>query len=232
MDVGNMKGGVAALETEEEGGSLLGLESTVGVFAHRIARKLKERESVASREEQAAEVRNGLILEAMTTIRKALQETLRINLGERFCFELDIDDWEGWPRVQLSLIDSCTPETIEHALIVTPNDRRGEGSIQISLKSGRFLGSVQLVDRAEMQKLPLVLKKAVREYLDLIANYILNPVKAEHLLAHQSKPIDAGDPDLMAGSLKNSDVFMEEVAANDNRVATVDEVLEVPLSER
>ena len=48
---------------------VLGLDKTVGKFADRIARKLKEQGDAKSEAEKSADLRRTLILEAMTTIR-------------------------------------------------------------------------------------------------------------------------------------------------------------------
>lgn len=217
----SQKGGASAPRNSE---SEIRLEDTVGVLASRIARKLKEKDIQQSEQDRATEARKGLILEAMNAIRKALQETLRINLGERFSLDIDIDDWEGWPRIQLCLIDYYAPEHIEHALIASANDRKGMGTIQLSTKTGKILSQVNLTERAELNKLPAMLKKSVRDFLELIAVYILNPVKPEQMLQQQSKPIETDEHELAGNPLRDTDVFEEKTHKDENFVSAVHEV--------
>lgn len=226
MAVANSK--VAGIVVSDDA---LGLESTVGKFADRIARKLKEQGEAKSEAERAADLRKTLILEAMTTIRKALQETLHINLGERFFLDLDIDDWESWPRVQLSLIDSLDPDNINHALAITANDRLGDGRIDIALKGGKVLARANMTSRQELSKLSLLLKKSVRDFLEIVAAYILNPVKPENILAVETKPIETEEPDMISKELRTADVFEEPISSRDNFVAQVTTVQPVDISD-
>ncbi|MCB0338774.1 MAG: hypothetical protein KDD53_04175 [Bdellovibrionales bacterium] len=205
-----------------------GIESTVDIFANRIARKLKQREVEQTESEKAAEVRHALILEGMTTIRKALQETLRINLGDRFALDLDIDDYKGWPRVQLLLLDSLAPEQLDHGIIVSAHERNEMGTIEIHLAGSRCLGRVHLTDRRDFEKLGLVVKKSVREFLDIISTYILNPVRPQDLIAQQTKALEASDEDFLAENLAEEDVFTEDFNKNDNIIVPQEEAPAVP----
>ncbi len=199
------------------------LESTVGAFATRIARKLKERDVQQSEAEKAAEMRHNLILEAMNTIRKALQETLRINLGDRFHLDLWVDDWDGWPRVQLVLIDRLAPKRIDYSLIVSANDRKETGQIEMMQNNGLVLGKIELSDRAGLTRLALALKKAVRQYLDSVATYVLNPVRPEDMIEILSKPIEAEDLEPVDTRLKSADVFTENIDYSKQNVIAVDD---------
>lgn len=198
------------------------LEQTVGAFATRIARKLKERDAQQSESEKAAEVRHNLILEAMNTIRKALQETLRINLGDRFNLDLWVDDWDGWPRVQLVLVDRLAPNRVDYALIVSANDRKETGVIEMNTRSGVSLGKIDLIDRAGLTRLALSLKKAVRQFLDSVAAYVLNPVREEDLVETLSKPIESEDLDPVQANLHSADVFAEHRDYSKDNVISTD----------
>lgn len=201
-----------------EGDSQSSLESTVDLFSNRIARKLKEKDAKEVESEREAEVRQALMLESMTTIRKALQETLRINLGNRFSLDIEIDDLNGWPRVQLLLTDSLAPEQIDYGIVVSANDRKELGTIEIKLLTGETLGKVHLCDQGEFEKLALILKRAVREFLDIIAAYILNPKRPEELLATQSRALEDPEADVISNKLAGEDVFTEEINPQANIV--------------
>ena len=201
------------------------LGSTAETFAGRMQRRLKEQEQKELEARKSVQARHTLMLQAMTTIRKALVGTSRIDLGSRFSFDLEVNDWEGWPRVELNLIDACAPSRIDHALIITANDRKNLGTVQISTKSGETLARLQLEHQAELEKLPLVLKKAVRHFLDLISGYILNPPSAQELLEVQAKSLGSTDFDCIDRELGGQDLFHEEAPVGDrNTVESLDDI--------
>lgn len=91
----------------------------------------------------------------MLSIRKALQESARIELGKRFSLDLEVSDSDGWPRLELNLIDEFLPSRIEHGLIVCANDRNGQGLIQlVNRQNGECMGRLVLSEPEEMPKLP------------------------------------------------------------------------------
>ena len=210
------------------------LASTVDSFANRIRRKLKESEERKDLSQKITTERHALMLKAMTAIRKALMDSARISLGERFKFDLRTTDWEGWPRVELKLVDSHAPDQETISLMVLAHDRHDMGTIQMALKSGEILGRVHLRDANEYARLPMLLKRCVRNYLDLVANYVLNPQKIEETLAHQTRALDEDavfDP--ISSTLKDANVFVQEEALqSDNKAAVQDELvpLDTPLS--
>lgn len=196
-----------------------------------MQRRIKEQEAKQSESKKANESRRTLMLQAMTTVRKALSATARISMGDRFSFAIEVGDWEGWPRVDLNLVDSLAPERCEHALIITAYDRKGAGTIQLNLRSGEVLARLHVDDPIELEKLPLILKKTVREFLDIVAEYVLNPKSAEDLVEVQSKPINHAifDTDEQSDPTQNElgteDLFGQELPErNDNRVDAAPEV--------
>lgn len=188
----------------------ISLDSTVSTFSNRLKRKLKEQEVKEDATQRDAEARHALMLQAMNTIRKALLDTSKIRLGDRFRFALAVDDWEGWPRVRLNLIDNLAPELIEYALVVSANDRNQFGTILITERNGKLLGKLQLCEAEAIKKLPLLLKKTVRKFLDQVADYVLNPKKPEDLLDSQTQIIEVPELDEIDQSLQKTDVFTDD----------------------
>ena len=195
--------------------------ATVGTFASRIARKLKEQEQRAGVSQRATEVRHAQMLQAMTTIRKALQDTSKIKLGGRFTLEMDISDWEGWPRIQLDLIDSLIPDRIGHSLTITANDLRELGTVRFTMNSTQVLASLHLSEPDATEKIPHVLKRTVRTFLDGVAAYILNPAKPDE----EQKAIKLTDEEVdeVGQQLSKEDLFVDEVFADQNMAETVAE---------
>ncbi len=184
------------------------LGSTVDTFASRLKRKLKAQESEQDRSSKKRERRHALMMQAMLLIRKAVSESARIDLGGRFTLDLELSDAEGWPRVELNLIDELIPEKIEHALVVTASDRNHEGLISFTSRyKNEVLGYIKLCDPEEISKLPVLLKTILRKFLDGIIPFVLNPISEDQLA--QEKPI-ALETDKTGQQLLNEDLFTDE----------------------
>ncbi len=204
--------------------SSISLGSTFDVFENRLQRKLQKKESNDSAAQEATDARHTRMLKAMNTIRKALQDTSRIRLGSRFSFQLDVVDFEGWPKINLTLIDNVAPDRKDFGLVISANDRQGLGTINIVSLPNTVLGRVQLKDPAEMERLPLLLKKSVRDFLDVVADYVLNPKKPEELIDVQARNLDEDEPDSIDTKLSGVELFSDELdIADDNRVESVSE---------
>lgn len=159
--------------------SILGadLSTTVDAFANRIQRKKKEKAEENSKAQQEASTRQGLLLEALMNIRRSLAEVARLNLGERFEFIFDVDDCHGWPRLTIRLLDNYF-EDIEYPYFqVHAYDRNGRGTIEIMQGELDKPTKLPVHNEADLSKLPVLLKKAVRSYLDLVGDIVL---KAEN----------------------------------------------------
>ncbi|MDC0358011.1 hypothetical protein OAO01_04275 [Oligoflexia bacterium] len=189
---------------------MISMDSTVSTFSNRLQRKLKEQEVQDDVSQRDAEARHAKMLQAMNTIRKALQDTCKIRLGDRFHFHLEVDDWEGWPRVILNLVDAFAPEQADYGLTVTANDRHSLGTILISRRTGEVLGKIHLCNPSELTRLPLLLKKTVRKFLDVVAEYVLNPVDPEDLLESQTKSVESDHLDEIDHTLQKTNLFADE----------------------
>ena len=203
-----------------------GLGSTVGTFASRLRRKLKAQESEKGLSSKERERRHALMMQAMLLIRKAVNESARIDLGGRFTLDLELSDTEGWPRIELNLIDELIPEKIDHGLVVTASDRNHEGLISFTSRyKNEVLGYLKLCESEEIAKLPVLLKTILRKFLDGIIPFVLNPISEERLA--EEKPIAMGT-DRTAQQLLNEDLFTDEdFSSRSNTVASSAEL--VPL---
>ncbi|MBX7143625.1 MAG: hypothetical protein K1X79_04170 [Oligoflexia bacterium] len=222
---------LASRQTAEQDDTLGG---TAEVFASRMQRRLKEQEARESESKKAQATRQTLLLEAMTMVRKALSSTSRIALGDRFHFSVDVSDWDGWPRVELVLADRLAPNKSDHSLVITAFDRKGSGTIQMGLRSGETLARIHVDQAADMEKLPLLLKKTVREFLDIVADYVLNPKSPQEMLEVQTKAIvhstfDANAQSETKGSLNHEELFGEESEENSNQVDRVQQLTPIDM---
>lgn len=186
------------------------LGATVENFASRLKRQLKEQEVANSENAKATQARQALLLKAMTGVRKALQETARISLGERFFFELDISDWEGWPRLELQLLDNAAPGLVSQALIATATDRNEQGILQLATRGGSTLAVINLKDESEFSRLPLVLKKSLRTFLDTVSNAVLNPPDPAEMLAAQTQMLEGTEGEPPGVNLLDEELFTKD----------------------
>ena len=193
--------------------SIGGVTATVDSFASRIKRKIKEQEERESESQKISEVRHGLMLQAIALCRRALQEASKIYLGNRFFLDIEVNDLEGWPRIELTLIDSRNPENQDCSLLVSANDRKELGTIWFALRSGEHLGQVQLCNDGESTRLPLVLKKSIRMFLDVVAVAVLDkqqelePEETE-VTSLEEKEIDEVDLGLQQKELFTDDIVV------------------------
>lgn len=204
--------------------ALSSVGSTVEVYADRMKRKLKEQETLLDESRKASSVRQARMLQGLTTIRKALVETSRIDLGGRFQFELKVSDWEGWPRLDLNLVDKNRLDVVVEALTVVAHDREDLGLIQMTLKSGENAGRVVLSEPGEFEKLPVVLKRSIRHFLDAVTPFILNQVNPTQVITPADKEVSVptGTEVATQKALSKMDLFGEELLPDDNTVKATD----------
>lgn len=209
----------------EPSGPAVSLGSTIGSFASRMKRKLREQEDRDEESQRDAESRHARMLQALNIIRRALQETGQIQLGSRFELQFDVGDWEGWPRLSLNLIDLMLPNKVDYALVVSAHDRKALGSVELRMKSGQLLGQVMLRNEGELERIPLVLKRAVRAFLDVVAEYVLNPADPAEFKGIESELLDSEEVlDEQVDKLSKQDVFSnDDYSPHDNIVNRAEE---------
>lgn len=149
------------------------LSATTQAFNTRIQRKKREQEKVLSEADRLAKQRHTFMIHALMNIRKSLRDVTRIDLGDRFHFALVADDWQGWPRLSVRLVDALLPEADYPFLRVTAHDRQSRGMIEIEFDPSQAPDSISLVSETELRRMPNVLKKCVRAFLDLVGDIVL-----------------------------------------------------------
>ena len=199
--------------------TITSLGLTADAFASRLKRKLREQERQEDALARARELRHQAIMKAMMTIRRALQETCKTDLGKRFFFELDVSDYEGWPKIELNLLDRLMPDKITYGLVVSGNDRNEIGAILLSHRhNSEMLGRLELANLEDLNKLPTVLKTALRRFLDTAAQYVLNPISEKEI-----KDEGTIEESAVPNAVASADVFSEEGHAHEqNRASTED----------
>jgi hypothetical protein len=219
------------IDTDLNDSSCTTVNQTVQTFAHRMRRRIKEHEQLATESNRAAETRAASMLHALTTIRKALLQTAKIKLDDRFHFELLVSDWEGWPRLDLNLVDTLAPARNPLGLEITAHDRQKRGQIQIGTHCGKLFSRMYLAEAGEFERLPVQLKSSIRKFLDMVSQYILHPSNAKELVTDTAPPLETSlkeEPALAQRdsrdslSLSGADVFSEENLGDDKLVQAVE----------
>jgi len=191
------------------------LGSTLEAFNSRMRQRKLEREIRDGESEKAAKIRHALMLEAMTTLRRSLQDVSRIDLGDRFSFSLDADDWGGWPRLQLRLEDSLFPQNDYPMFQIVAHDRNQQGAIEISYGLNKQSEKVSIQQSENLKQLPKALKRCVRIYLDIIEKTIcdaelreVEELERRNLVEVESElSEDTDTKDRITGDLFEDDLF-------------------------
>lgn len=193
------------------------LTTTAESFEGKLQKKLKEKEEQENLAQQQATQRHTRIIKGITTIRKALQETSKIKMGPRFKFKLDVDDYHGWPRVQLILVDKKSRDIITHCLVISAHDKQESGTILIQSYDERLLGKIELNKADNFRKIPIVLKNSVRAFLDEVEEYVLNPASAVTTKSQNPEPMDVSSKQMTTTQfLSRADIFSEDLQQGNN----------------
>jgi hypothetical protein len=176
------------------------LSTTARAFNTRIQRKKKEQEEEGEQAEKVAKARHLLMLRALMNLRKSLRDLIRVDLGERFRLTLAADDWLGWPRLTIKLQDKLATEKEYSPFVVTAHDRYDAGTIEIAYCEGFPPERISLARDFDLKRLPNLLRKCVRTYLDYVGDIVL---RAER---KQTQTLAARDDSL---EKKSIDEFVE-----------------------
>ncbi len=149
------------------------LAYTAKAFNAIIQQKKKQQEQVLGEQEKQTQARHALMIHTLMNIRRSLTDVARIDLGERFSFKLIKDDWQGWPRIAVTISDSMLPGTEYPSLMVSAHDRKGQGIIEISFHSSQKPEILSLAKESDAKRITPVLKRCVRSYLDLVGDVVL-----------------------------------------------------------
>ncbi len=163
---------------EEELPSDTDLSSTVGAFRTRFEKKRHERQVQDDISEKSQSIRHQRMMRALVSIRRSLIDVTRIDLGQRYKFLLKADDKNGWPRICICLIDSITSEPNYPCFQVTAHDRQERGIIEITYNHEQKPEIISLAEQSGLNKVPSILKKTTRKYLDQVAEIVLKSNKS------------------------------------------------------
>lgn len=171
--------------------SVVSMGTTAQAFNAKLQFHKKQIQSAADVAEQEKKRRHSTLLRGMTETRRALAEISKVDLGGTFFLELDVDDWQGWPRVMLRLVNGKNPIKEYPGLTVCAHDRKDSGTIEIYVGGKPTPITHQMLDPDSEGRYPVILRRAARSYLDEVCKLVL---------AAETEEGDAAEPELNLGA--------------------------------
>lgn len=194
---------------------------TVENFSERMRRKLRDQQLAAAQHARVMAARHATLLHAINLVRKAIGEATKVDLGKRFSLDFDVSDWEGWPRLELSLVDR-TGIDCELALVISANCRQDSNLLIFGLRTETVLARVDANTESDIASIPPTVKKVLRHFLDLVSERVLcpDPVTAAGCRKQPSpRASDVVLDDVITENhLARTDFDLDETQANENRV--------------
>jgi|GEM_PF-5009878 len=198
--------------------------STIDTSAGSTQRKHNEQKMKGYKPHRTDPLCQTMIFHALSAIHKALLEAAKIPLGRRCYFHLEVSDWKGWPRMDLKLVDRRAAVETPHSLTVLGHVRGQTGIVQFKLDAGQTLGYLEFNDGSQFEKLPAILKSAMRRFLTVVSEYVLNSADSNKVLETEAKQhaFERKEALPLSQSLSTLDLFTEEEDKNDNIVPNAD----------
>jgi len=149
------------------------LAKTAKAFDSRMQRLKRKQQDEALTEEKETRERHMLLLEALLNIRNSVVDLCRVNLGDRFSLQLIADDWQGWPRSTVKLVDSIFADKEYPYFCVKAADRAGKAFIEVIYEDPLKPVKIEFTKRQDLKTLPITLRKCARSYLDIVGDLVL-----------------------------------------------------------
>lgn len=180
-------------------------------FQAKIRKRLEQQSSSNAETQQKANDNRYQALQVMNSIRRAFNEIVGIDLGQRFCLELDIGDLNGWPRIDLCLIDTDFPDQPAERMIACVQNRSQDLFVELRSSGGKVSSTIDFND--QRRDLGLLVKKCIRLFLDEIETHILNP-RATSITPLETEEEHTEQSGATA-KLKETELFNEETSVGD-----------------
>lgn len=163
-------------------------------FSTRIRRKKKDKQMETSQAELATRLRQNNMLELLATVRRSLIEVTKVDMGERFSLRVATDDWQGWPRISLHLVDLHNQNAECPTFQVVAHDRLEKGVLEINPGLEEHRSVFSLADNDGTDYFHLLLKGGIRTYLDYVTEFIIKAeMENEFALAEDFSDFELAD---------------------------------------
>jgi hypothetical protein len=163
----------------------LGLK--LSALSARMQKRFEEHKEAENRSELDARQRHLLLLQALLKVRKILKGVSALDIGAGVELKLVCDDFQGWPRVQIVPKRVDDPALEYPSFEVTGHDRGGVA--QLELNSTVIREHHLLLKDEDLERLPRVMKRVIRFYLDSLVEEILSVSKRPK--EEELKPVEA-----------------------------------------
>lgn len=152
--------------------NVINLGSTTQAFSARFQQQRKLLRETSDQAELDTKQRQSLIMRTITAARRSLMDVVKIDMGDRFEFILDVDDWNGWPRVTIYVVDIEEPYQKGPKFLISAHERKLSATVEISPGNKPTI-AVNLIEKNAETKFPSILRRAVRNYLDEVSELVL-----------------------------------------------------------
>ncbi len=149
------------------------IKKAVDSFQGIIDQKKKAMEEAMLEAEKTTRARQDRLIQALVKIRKAVRDVATLDMGKRFYLDMRKDDWEGWPRITLRLVDSKNPTGELPELVVISHDRQDSGTLEIKYANQLTPVTISLADEKQVAKVTSILKKCLRDHLEMIGDLVV-----------------------------------------------------------
>lgn len=166
----------------------------------------KEAESQAAKE---AKERHTLLLTALMRARKILRGVASLDLGADIELRLLCDDLQGWPRIGIKPKKKSQPLRELSIFEIVGNDRSGAAQLEMKTDSGSIREELMLFRTEDLDKLPRLMKRIIRTFLDGLAEEVMRPMKEI-----EEKIATPEEISPQSEALKSADLFEEAVDAD------------------
>jgi len=167
------------------------IKKAVDSFQGIIDQKKKAMEEAILETEKTTRKRQTRLINSLVRIRKSMREVAKLDMGDRFKLQLVNDDWEGWPRMVLKIVDSRNPTGELPELIVTSHDRQDSATIEIKYAKKLNAEVVSLAEEGKEAKVSTILKKCLRDHLEMIGDMVIEIEQLDSTKRHAVYKDDA-----------------------------------------
>lgn len=147
-------------------------DAAISEFQSQVEKQLSEKKEARLENSANARTRRARVLHQMMHIRKSLKNMAKLSLGDRFFIEVIFDDWEGWPRHRVTLVDSMNIGRSFPVFQVISHDRQESGSIEITFGKKSEVEVIQLKESFSIREVPKTINDCSKAHLKFLSKLI------------------------------------------------------------
>ncbi len=141
--------------------------------------------ALANTHRKTTRSRQRRLLEALADARQAMSEALRIDFGERFELLLNVSDREGWPILELHLIDNSIEffpgvrGAVTDSMSAGAFEKPSAAIVFVTLNHGEAIAHLSVEEDHDLNGLPELLIENVALFLGRIGEGMAPTIRAE-----------------------------------------------------